>query len=60
MASGACQLVDEVTAHAQSNRLEDAREIRPDGTYFPKNLCMYIYIYKPVTYIQKLNVNTKN
>ena len=28
MASVASQLIEEVTAHAQSDRLEDAREIR--------------------------------
>ena len=38
MASVASQLVEEVTAHAQSNSLEDAREICADGTYFPNNL----------------------
>ena len=39
MASVASQLIEEVTAHAQSNSLEDAREICADGTYFPNNLC---------------------
>ena len=34
----ASQLVEEVTAHAQSDSLEDAREICADGTYFPNNL----------------------
>jgi len=38
MASGASQLIEEVTAHAQSDSLEDAREICADGTYFPNNL----------------------
>ena len=37
MASAASQLI-EVTAHAQSDSLEDAREICADGTYFPNNL----------------------
>ena len=32
------QLIEEVTAHAQSDSLEDAREICADGTYFPNNL----------------------
>ena len=47
MVSVASQLVEEVTAHAQSDSLEDAREICADGTYFPNNLrvCVYIYIY---------------
>jgi len=39
MASVASQLIEEVTAHAQSDSLEDAREICADGTYFPNNLC---------------------
>jgi len=38
MASVASQLIEEVTAHAQSDRLEDAREICVDGTYFPNKL----------------------
>jgi len=42
MASVASQLIEEVTAHAQSDSLEDAREICADGTYFPNNLHTYI------------------
>jgi len=38
MASVASQLIEEVTAHEQSDSLEDAREICADGTYFPNNL----------------------
>jgi len=38
MAYVASQLIEEVTAHAQSDSLEDAREICADGTYFPNNL----------------------
>jgi len=38
MASEAVQLIQEVTAHAESDSLEDAREICADGTYFPFNL----------------------
>jgi len=38
MASVVSQLIDEVTAHVQSDSLEDAREIYTDGTYFPNNL----------------------
>jgi len=34
----ASQLLEEFTAHAQSDSLEDAREICEDGTYFPNNL----------------------
>ena len=42
MASAASQLIEEVTAHAQSDSLEDAREICADGTYFPNNLRMFL------------------
>ena len=38
MASVASQLIEEVTAHAQSGSLENARETCADGTYFPNNL----------------------
>jgi hypothetical protein len=38
MASGAFQLVEEVTAHAQMDSLEDMRQIHADGTYFLNNL----------------------
>ena len=38
MASVASKLIEEVTAHAQSDSLEDAREICADGSYFPNNL----------------------
>ena len=38
MASVASQLIAEVTAHAQSDSLEDEREIWADGTIFPNNL----------------------
>jgi len=37
MASVSSQLIEEVTVHAQSDSLEDAREICADGTYFPNN-----------------------
>ena len=42
MASVVSQLIEEVTAHAQSDSLEDAREICSDGTYFPNNLRSYV------------------
>ena len=51
MASVASQLIEEVTAHAQSDSLEDAREICADGTYFPNNLRIYritVLIYRCV------------
>jgi len=44
MASVASQLIEEVTAHAQNDSLEDAREICADGTYFPNNLRTFIII----------------
>jgi len=37
----ASQLIEEVTAHAQSDGLEDAREICADGTCFPNNLRIF-------------------
>jgi len=49
MASVASQLIEEVTAHEQSDSLEDAREICADGTYFPNNVLLSPktkYIYK--------------
>jgi len=38
MASVASQLIEEVTAHAQSDSLKDVREICADGTYFLNDL----------------------
>jgi len=38
MASVTSQLTEEVTAHEQSDSLEDAREVCADGIYFPNNL----------------------
>ena len=38
MTSVASQLIEEVTAHEQSDSLEDAREICADVTHFPNNL----------------------
>jgi len=38
MASVASQLIEEVTAHAQSDSVENAWEICADGTYFPNYL----------------------
>jgi len=42
----ASQLIEEVTAHAQRDRLEDAREICADGTYSPNNLRMWVHVAK--------------
>ena len=41
MASVASQLIQEVTAHVQSDSLEDARQICADGTYFPNHQPTY-------------------
>jgi len=38
MASVASQLIEEVTAHEQSDNFEDARERCADGVYFTNNL----------------------
>ena len=43
------QLIEEVTAHAQSDSLEDAREICAEGIYFPNNLRIW---YIPQHYIK--------
>jgi len=43
MASVASQFIGEVTAHAQSDSLEDALEICADGTYFPNNLRIIVF-----------------
>jgi len=49
MTSVASQWIEEVTAHARSDSLEDAREMCADGTYFPNNLRTYIQNMKLVT-----------
>ena len=46
MASVASQLIEEVTAHAQSDSLEDARGICADGTYFTNNICFCVVLFK--------------
>ena len=51
MASVASQLLEEVTAHAQSVSLEDAREICAGDSYFPNNPHT-----KPVHHIQRTAV----
>ena len=38
MASVTSQLIEEVTAHAQRDSLEDAREICADGTFLITNV----------------------
>jgi len=42
MTSVDSQLIEKVTAHAQSDSLEYAREICADGTYVPSNLLIGI------------------
>ena len=54
MASVASQLIEEVTAHVQSDSLEDAREICADGTYFPNNLLKNLIIFS-----EKMLLHTK-
>ena len=47
MVSVASQLIEEVTAHAQSDSLKDAQEVCTDGTYFPNNLrilCIFSFV----------------
>jgi len=51
MASVASQLIKEVTAHAQSDSLEDARVIYADGTYFPNNLRILLSTLKKIIMI---------
>jgi len=43
MASVDSQMIEEVTAHAQSDSLEDARQMCADGTYFPNNLRIFFF-----------------
>ena len=50
MASVASQLIEEVTAHAQSDSLEDAREVCADGTYFPNSLRILPMVYVDRTF----------
>ena len=63
MASVASQLIEEVTAHAQRDSLEDAREICADGTYFTSNLRIFIvlilYVTKgPVVHLGRVECHT--
>jgi len=52
MTSVASQLIEGVTAHVQSDSLEDAREICADGTYFPNNLRNLLEYIKPLRRIR--------
>jgi len=44
MASVASQLIEEVTANAQSDSRKNAQEICADGTYIKNNLSTYILV----------------
>ena len=55
MASVASQLIQEVTAHVQSDSLEDAREICADSTCFPNNLLMLCTAF--TCYMWNLHLN---
>jgi len=59
MASVASQLIVEVTAHAQSDKLEDAREICADGTYFLNNLHNSLHMFLCYTAEVCPSVNNK-
>jgi len=51
MASVASQLIEEVTAHARSDSLEDAREICADGPYFLNNLRTFTIISSVLVFV---------
>jgi len=53
MASVTSQLIEGVTAHAQSDSLEDVREICADGSYLPNNLriCRKVSMTRPLAAI---------
>jgi len=46
----------EVTAHAQSDSVEDAREICADGTYFPNNLRKWNWSFTATANCQSVEV----
>ena len=51
----ASQLIEEVTAHAQSDSLVDARKVCADGTYFLNNL--YVLCASVIT--EEMGINEK-
>ena len=59
MASVASQLIEKVTAHAQNDSLEDAREICADGTYFPNNLRNISFLVEGIPLCLKYNIKMK-
>ena len=63
MTSVASQFIEGVTGHAQSDSLENAREICADGTYFPNSLrnsglimLLTSDLFEMFIYIHTLNV----
>jgi hypothetical protein len=58
MESVASQLIEEVTAHAQRDSLEDAQEICADGTYFPNNIRNYLRSTMSLSQVTVLFINT--
>jgi len=56
MASVASQFLEEFTAHAQCDSLEDAWEICADGTYFPNN---HALTEVPTREIEKVYLNER-
>jgi len=58
MASVASHLIEEFTAHAQSDSLEDEREICADDTYFPNNLRINNQLKSITLYVSLLNIQT--
>jgi hypothetical protein len=56
----ASQLIEEVTAHAQRDSLEDAREICADGTFRITYVYIYIYIYIYNISIVYIYINSTN
>jgi len=54
MASVTSEIIGEVTANVQSNSLEDAREIRAEGTYFPDNLRILRFVYEVWLYLKAI------
>jgi len=59
MMSVVSQLIEEVTAHVQSDSFEDAPYICADGTYFPNNLRnnkIKSHLYSAQTHFVKGNI----
>jgi len=52
----ASQLIEEITAPAQSDSLVDAREVCADGTYFPNNLRRYLRLKTHTEYVSYMYI----